>query len=108
MLGNILGNTPSERRPSAESVHAIRTRWAEVYEAVDLEHSAERRVHPSMFVVPKPAEAPVMPTISVPSEVASNVINLASQREVRVLNEQEQRMADARSAAEEAHYEFNA
>jgi len=112
MLGNILGNTPSERRPNAEFVQAVRTRWADVFEAVDLEHLAERRVYPNMFVVPKPveaavmptAEAPVLSTVKVPIEVVSNVINLDGRREVRVTDEQERRLAAARLAAKEARY----
>lgn len=112
MLGNILGNSSSERRPNAEFVQGIRERWAEVYQAVELEHAAEDRVYPNLFAVQQPvehvAEPAAAPAVTVTSEVAGNVINLASQSEIRVLNEQEQRRVDALRAVEDARNEIAA
>ncbi|MDL2341872.1 MAG: hypothetical protein QFB87_02215 [Patescibacteria group bacterium] len=102
MLGNNHPTNANERRPNAELV-AVQQRLQEIAIATRDEHQAELNQYPGLFTVVEPAAPTPAAIVTVPSQVAGNVITLANQREARVLNEQEERLAVARQAASQAH-----
>ena len=105
MLGINTSNAP-ERRPNAEIAAAMRKRVETFAEAAGIVLNTVTRTQPLATRPVAVAKVEAAPKPIVTTEIASNVISFVEKHEALKSNEQDRRIAEARSATDAAHQPY--